>query len=153
MGSGSLIASVFLDHRDELTRLIRRDATVAILKIEQRRLTRSRKRPVRAGATLVDEAQRLGSLASISKAHALRIGHDGAEKLGELAHECDTTSSITAGQVEYGPPRQSVPAASSESRSEVAVSETGLRRKSRAARSFDSTCFGTRLVKPAAGAW
>ena len=34
----------------------------------------------------MDEAQCLGSLASVSKADGLRIIHDGREKLGELAH-------------------------------------------------------------------
>ncbi len=58
---------------------------LTVLKIEQHRLTGSGERSVRAGTTFVNEAQCLHGLARINKAHGLRIGRDGLEKLGELA--------------------------------------------------------------------
>jgi len=51
---------------------------------------------MRTRATLMDEAQRRSSLAGINEADALRIGCDGFQELGELAHKLDDTEcSIT----------------------------------------------------------
>jgi hypothetical protein len=56
---------VFVDHRDELARLVSGYLTAAILKVQPIRLTRPRKRPMRAASAFPDKPEQPSDFAGV----------------------------------------------------------------------------------------